>query len=330
MGGYFWHPGRRESAGGIDMQTSTALAPGTTIAIVGAGRVGRVLAGALRAAEFDVLGPLRRDQSMPKADIALLCVPDRAIPAVAFVARPHVRFVGHVSGATSLDDVDFRFHPLQTFTGTEPPDVFHGIGAAVAGRTDEARSVAEQLARVLGARLFTVDDEHRVSYHAAASFASNFVLTVLDAAEQLAVAAGIPEGEARELLTPLVGRTIENWARVGAQDALTGPIARGDEATVARQRSAAEEHDLQALFDALVVATRTIASREAGSRGVLQREGGSGEVTSREGAGEMASREMVSREEGSRGVPSREAVSREGARGNPSREVAGEEKESSV
>ncbi|MFS6530388.1 DUF2520 domain-containing protein [Microbacterium aurugineum] len=245
------------------MQTSTALAPGTTIAIVGAGRVGRVLAGALRAAGFDVLGPLRCDQSMPKAEIALLCVPDRAIPAVAFVARPHVRFVGHVSGATSLDDVDFRFHPLQTFTGTEPPDVFHGIGAAVAGRTDEARSVAEQLARVLGARPFTVDDEHRVSYHAAASFASNFVLTVLDAAEQLAVAAGIPEGEARELLTPLVGRTIENWARVGAQDALTGPIARGDEATVVRQRSAAEEHELQALFDALAVATRAIASRES-------------------------------------------------------------------
>lgn len=343
MGGYFWHPGRRESAGGIDMQTSTALAPGTTIAIVGAGRVGRVLAGALRAAEFDVLGPLRRDQSMPKADIALLCVPDRAIPAVAFVARPHVRFVGHVSGATSLDDVDFRFHPLQTFTGTEPPDVFHGIGAAVAGRTDEARSVAEQLARVLGTRPFTVDDEHRVSYHAAASFASNFVLTVLDAAEQLAVAAGIPE--ARELLTPLVGRTIENWARVGAQDALTGPIARGDEATVARQRSAAEEHDLQELFNALAVATRTIASREEGSPGVLpreavSREGVSREGVSREGSGEMASREMVSREAGSReegsrgkpsrGVPSRGAVSREGARENPLRDVAGEEKESSV
>ncbi|WP_205802345.1 DUF2520 domain-containing protein [Microbacterium sp. PI-1] len=317
------------------MQTSTALAPGTTIAIVGAGRVGRVLAGALRAAGFDVLGPLRRDQSMPKADIALLCVPDRAIPAVAFVARPHVRFVGHVSGATSLDDVDFRFHPLQTFTGTEPPEVFHGIGAAVAGRTDEARSVAEQLARVLGARPFTVDDEHRVSYHAAASFASNFVLTVLDAAEQLAVAAGIPEGEARELLTPLVGRTIENWARVGAQEALTGPIARGDEATVARQRSAAEEHELQVLFDALAVATRTIASREEESPGVLPRE-----AVSREGSGEMASREMVSREEGSRGmpsrgmpsrgVPSRGAVSREGARESPSRETAGEEKESSV
>ncbi|MBT2495680.1 DUF2520 domain-containing protein [Microbacterium sp. ISL-59] len=243
------------------MQTSSSPAPGTTIAIVGAGRLGRVLARSLRTAGFDVLGPLRRDQSMPTVDIALLCVPDSAIPAVAFVARPHARLVGHVSGATLLDDVDFSLHPMQTFTGGETPDVFHGIGAAVAGRTDDARAVAEQLARALGARPFMVEDEHRASYHAAASFTSNFVLTVLDAAEQLASAAGIPEAEARELLAPLVRQTVENWADAGAQNALTGPIARGDTETVARQRSAAAEVDLQDLFDALAAATRAIASR---------------------------------------------------------------------
>ncbi|NJI59407.1 DUF2520 domain-containing protein [Microbacterium oxydans] len=243
------------------MQTSSSLPPGPTIAIVGAGRLGRVLARSLRTAGLDVLGPLRRDQSMPTVDIALLCVPDSAIPAVAFVARPHVRLVGHVSGATPLDDVDFSLHPLQTFTGAETPDVFHGIGAAVAGRTDDARAVAEQLAHALGARPFTVEDEHRAGYHAAASFASNFVLTVLDAAEQLASAAGIPEAEARELLAPLVRRSVENWADAGAQEALTGPIARGDAKTVARQRSAAAELDLQELFDALAAATRAITSR---------------------------------------------------------------------
>jgi predicted short-subunit dehydrogenase-like oxidoreductase (DUF2520 family) len=259
------------------MQTSSSLPPGTTIAIVGAGRLGRVLARSLRTAGFDVLGPLRREQSMPNVDIALLCVPDSAIPAVAFVARPHAGLVGHVSGATPLDDVDFSLHPLQTFTGAETPDVFHGIGAAVAGRTDEARAVAEQLARALGARTFTVEDKHRASYHAAASFASNFVITVLDAAEQLASAAGIPEVEARELLVPLVRQTVENWVDAGAQDALTGPIARGDGETVARQRSAADEVGLRELFDALADATWAIASRAVSSRaeGPVQMSGGS-------------------------------------------------------
>lgn len=243
------------------MHTTSSLAPGTTIAIVGAGRLGGVLARALRAVGFDVLGPLRRDQSIPNVDIALLCVPDAAIPAVAFVARPHVRLVGHVSGATPLTDVDFSIHPLQTFTGAETPDVFHGIGAAVAGRTTEALTVAEQLARTLGARPFEVDDAHRASYHAAASFASNFVLTVLDAAEQLASTAGISPDEARELLAPLAHRTVDNWTASGAADALTGPLVRSDERTVARQREAASALGRQDLFDALATATRAIAAR---------------------------------------------------------------------
>ena len=237
------------------MNPAPALAPETTIAVIGAGRLGGVLARSLRTAGFRVLGPLRRDDSMPSADIALLCVPDAAIPAVAFVARSHVRLVGHVSGATPLDDVDFSLHPLQTFTGSETPDVFHGIGAAIAGRTPEALAIAEQLARALGAEPFPVDDAHRASYHAAASFASNFVLTVLDAAEQLAQTAGVD----RAALAPLVRQTVDNWAVSGAVAALTGPIARGDEDTVARQRAASG--DFADLFDALADATRVIAAR---------------------------------------------------------------------
>ncbi|MFK3677068.1 DUF2520 domain-containing protein [Microbacterium sp. NPDC090218] len=245
------------------MQTSSSLPPGTTIAIVGAGRLGGVLARALRASGLHVLGPLRRDQSVPTVDIALLCVPDAAIAAVAFVPRPHARFLGHVSGATPLTDVDFSLHPLQTFTGSEEPEVFHGIGAAIAGRTEDARAVAEQLARAVGAHPFAVDDAHRASYHAAASFASNFVLTVLDAAEQLASAAGLPRREARELLAPLAHRSIDNWVATGAESALTGPIVRGDEPTVARQRDAASALELADLFDALATSTRAIAARSA-------------------------------------------------------------------
>lgn len=246
------------------MQTPTSLASGTTIAVIGSGRLGRVLAQALRASGIEVQGPLGRDDRIPDVDIIVLCVPDATIVEVAAAARPHARFLGHVSGASPLTDVDFSIHPLQTFTGTESPDVFHGIGAAIARRTDEALAIAEQLTHVLGARPFLVDDAQRASYHAAASFSSNSVLAVLDAAEQLAAAAGIGAEDARTLLAPLVRRTVDNWAEHGADAVLTGPIVRGDEATVARQRAAAEQLDLQELFDSLALATRAIAARSAG------------------------------------------------------------------
>ena len=243
---------------GSDMETSS-LDPHATIAVIGAGRLGGVLARALRAAGFVVIGPLRRDDQVPDADIALLCVPDSAIPAVAFAARPHFRLVGHVSGATSLEDVDFSIHPLQTFTGDEAPDIFHGLGVATDGRTPEAVAVADRLATTLGAQPFRVDDEHRAGYHAAASFAANFVLTVLDAAEQLAAQAGVE----RAHLAPLVRQTVDNWAARGSASVLTGPIVRGDEETVARQRAASA--DFAELFDALAAATREIANRSSGT-----------------------------------------------------------------
>jgi predicted short-subunit dehydrogenase-like oxidoreductase (DUF2520 family) len=240
------------------MHPTPPLAPDATVVVVGAGRLGRVLAKALDAAGFTVQGPLRRGQEIPDADVILLCVPDTAIPTAAAAARPRARLLGHVSGATPLTDVDFSLHPLQTFTGTEAPDVFHGIGAAIAGRTPEAQQVAEQLARTLGANPFFVDDAHRASYHAAASFASNFVLTVLDAAERL----GTPSALDRAHLAPLVRRTVDNWVADGAASALTGPIARGDEATIERQRAAASTLGLAPLFDALATATRALAARE--------------------------------------------------------------------
>lgn len=213
-------------------------------------------------------GPLHRGDEIPDVDIALLCVPDAAIADAARAARSQARFIGHVSGATSLVDVDFSLHPLQTFTGSEAPDVFRGIGCAIDGRTDAARSVARELAEALEAHAFRIDDEHRASYHAAASFASNLVLTVLDAAEQVAGAAGLQPIEARALLAPLVRQTVANWESTGAREVLTGPIARGDEQTVMRQRAAIAETlpDLISLFDELSASTRVLAVRPVAPR----------------------------------------------------------------
>jgi predicted short-subunit dehydrogenase-like oxidoreductase (DUF2520 family) len=238
---------------------SSASSAPASVAVIGAGRLGGVLARALRAAGFDVRGPLGRDGEIPSADIALLCVPDAAIATAATTARDHARLVGHASGATSLDAVDFSIHPLQTFTGSESPAVFRGIGCAVDARTDEVLAVATGIAEALGARPFRVTDADRAGYHAAASTASNLLLAVLDAAEQLAARAGVDDS--RALFAPLVRRTVDNWVDAGAAASLTGPIARGDEETVARQR-AAVPLQLLPLFDQLCTSTRELAGRK--------------------------------------------------------------------
>ncbi len=121
--------------------------------------------------------------------------------------------------------------------------------------------MARALAGALGMRSVEIRDADRAAYHAAASIASNFLLAVEHAAERLATGAGAD----RSLLVPLVRATVENWAATGAHDALTGPIARGDTVTVARQREAVAERtpDLLPLFDALALATQDLAAGPA-------------------------------------------------------------------
>jgi predicted short-subunit dehydrogenase-like oxidoreductase (DUF2520 family) len=110
---------------------------------------------------------------------------------------------------------------------------------------------------------FEIDDEGRAAYHAAASIASNFLVTLQATAERVAGAAGLEREEARALLAPLVRRSVENWAALGPERALTGPVARGDEDTVAAQRAAVEANapELLSLFDELVEHTRSLAAR---------------------------------------------------------------------
>jgi len=245
---------------------------GTRIAIVGSGRLGTALAAALSSAGASVQGPLGRSEPpQDPVDAVLLCVPDAEIGAAAGALAGAAPFVGHTSGATPMSALAaaraaaFGLHPLQTFSGGERPEHLHGAGCAVAGETEQALDLATGLARTLGMRPFPIADADRAAYHAAASIASNFLVTLQAAAEDAAVAAGLEPAEARELLAPLVRSTVESWARNGPQRALTGPVARGDQATVERQRLALEHSapHLLALFDALADRTRAVAGREA-------------------------------------------------------------------
>jgi predicted short-subunit dehydrogenase-like oxidoreductase (DUF2520 family) len=136
---------------------------------------------------------------------------------------------------------------------------FAGAGAAIAGSTPRALGVARALADALQMRAVEIADDDRAAYHAAASIASNFLVTLADAAEIMLRTAGAD----RSILVPLVRATVENWASLGGPAALTGPIVRGDEATVERQRAAVADRapELTELFDALCDRTRAIAAR---------------------------------------------------------------------
>jgi predicted short-subunit dehydrogenase-like oxidoreductase (DUF2520 family) len=229
------------------------------LAIVGRGRVGHALATALGHAGYDLDGPLGRGADGSGADAVLLCVPDAEIAPAASRIAPG-RLVGHCSGATGLGPLGpheaFSLHPLMTVTA-EGAD-FAGAGAAIAGSTPRALALAHELARVLRMRPVEIAEADRPAYHAAASVASNFLITLEAAAERIGATVGLE----REQLVPLVRATVENWARLGPERALTGPVARGDAVTVARQRAAVTQAapELLDLFDALITATRELAA----------------------------------------------------------------------
>ena len=234
------------------------------VAIIGRGRLGTALSRGLRERGFGAFEPYGRDASPTGYAAVLLCVPDSEIASAASTIEPGP-LVGHCSGATSLEPLApherFSFHPLMTFTATDGAERFAGAGAAIAGATPRAIGFARALALALGTVPFEIADEDRVAYHAAASIASNFLVTLEAAAERLATDAGADRG----VLAPLVRATVENWARLGPERALTGPVARGDEQTVAAPRAAVAERapELLAMFDALVDATRSLAATAA-------------------------------------------------------------------
>jgi len=236
------------------------------VAILGRGRLGSAIATALGDAGVEVDGPYGHRDSpaalIERVDAVLLCVPDSEIATVAAGLAPGAP-LGHCSGATGLDALGvgeaFSLHPLMTVPAQATPGVLQGAGAAVAGSSPSAIAIARSLAELLGMRPIVIDDADRVAYHAAASIASNFLVTLEDAAERIAATAGLP----RELLEPLVRASVDNWARLGAARALTGPVARGDAETVGSQRTAVHERapELLELFDALVDATERLAAR---------------------------------------------------------------------
>jgi len=225
--------------------------------VVGAGRVGKAMAA--RLGERIPTRVAGRELDCADAELVLLCVPDRVIAEVA-AAIPTGPWVAHTSGACRLDALAphtrrFSLHPLQTFTLDRGPEQLDGAWAAVSGESEEALGAARELAEFLGLKNFELDDEARPLYHAAAHFASAFLVTLHDVAAELMEAAGAPA----EALEPLMLRTVEN----GFDH--TGPLVRGDWETIDRHAEAigARRPQLLALYRALAETEAALLGAQA-------------------------------------------------------------------
>ena len=235
--------------------------------VIGAGRVGRTVAARLegsrvyrRAHEAELNGCRRLLLATPDAAIAEVCaeVAPRLTPECAVI---------HFSGATSVHALDTApgpracVHPMQTIDPVRGGDQLEGAYAAVTG--DE--EAGNRLACELGMTPFALPDEAKPVYHAAAFFGSNALVTLTAVAIGLLERCGLERDLALEILHPLQQRTLD-----AAGDPPTGPIARGDAATVALQLEAIGP-ELQPLYRALARASLPLvpeSSRDA-VRGLL-------------------------------------------------------------
>jgi predicted short-subunit dehydrogenase-like oxidoreductase (DUF2520 family) len=266
-------------------------------AVIGAGRLGASLALALRdhgmhLVGFSALTPAGRERSeswlgakasstisdlVSRApDLYLVAVPDSALPEVAaalgtLLVGSAGPLVAHTSGATSVRVLDpcsaagattLVFHPLQTFAD---PMVgrsrFAGSAVAITpysgGQESLGAVVGFALAQLVDARPFFLLDDKRALYHAAATMACNYLVTLEHNAREAFVLSGLPSEEALSLFLPLVKATLENIEDQGTVKALTGPLSRGDIGTVRSHLAALFEDapELLPLYNALGLAT---------------------------------------------------------------------------
>ena len=212
-----------------------------SIRIIGPGRAGTSLAGALAAHGWDVVGFLGRHDDLSDAargvDILVIATPDDVIAQGAAAVTPRRRTaVLHLSGSLGLDALAPHprvgaLHPLVPLpnAGVGASRLASGVTFAVSGDP-----VARRLALSLGGRVVEVADADRAVYHAAACIAANHVVALLGQVERVAAAAGLD----LEAFLPLTRAAVDDVAALGPRLALTGPAVRGDWDTLSRHLDA--------------------------------------------------------------------------------------------
>ena len=247
------------------------------IGVIGAGVVGTAIGVILNRQGYEIAGVYDIDtesttqlvektgcrvfsdagQLSGSAEILFITVNDSAIGQVADALADSGSFqngqiVIHMSGAHSAEilgkarDFEARVlsvHPLQSFANLEG-DIKSLPGSVFSIQGDEAGyETAIELVEALGGEYFFIAGEAKPLYHAGACVVSNYLVTLIDLGARLLEASGIPADRSSRALMPLVRGTLSNIERVGIPAALTGPIARGDIATVAKHLECMQDLD---------------------------------------------------------------------------------------
>lgn len=227
-----------------------------SVRIIGPGRAGMSLAGALKGTSFEVLGVLGRSdsseafaQAAQGVDLLVLAVPDREVSRVAREVEPNPdAVVSHMSGSLGLDALwphgrRASIHPLV-------PLVDWHIGALRLKQgctfAIEGDPLVGELAEVLGGRTIQVDPSKRVPYHAAACIAANHLVVLLSQVQRMAARAGLSLQD----FEGLAKLALQDAFALGPSKAITGPAARGDTVTLQAHRLEMDPMDRQA-YDAM-------------------------------------------------------------------------------
>ncbi len=235
------------------------------IGFIGAGTVGTALAVLLSQKGYEFIGASRRSPASvgkstrtvsnlhlldsnqevaDNADLTFITTPDDAIAAVVSQVKWTAgRSVVHCSGADSTDILEPArksgarvggFHPLQTFANVEQA-IENIPGSTFALEAEEPLlTTLKDMAMALGGRWIRLKAGDKVAYHAAAVFASNYLVTLVKMSTDLWQTFAIPTDQATQALLPLIRGSLNNIEKIGIPQCLTGPIARGDTGTVGK------------------------------------------------------------------------------------------------
>lgn len=214
-------------------------------------------------------------EDLPAANLTFITTPDDSITRIVrdLVKKKSLSFgslVVHCSGVLNSDILSplreqgchiASFHPLKAFRdGAMQADVFNRCDCVLEGDS-EALEILIPMVRLLGANPVTINAEKKASYHAAAVMASNYLVTLAANAVELFLQAGMDAVQAKDIVDHLMQGSLDNIRQSPTMaSALTGPLMRGDSATISQHLAALENSQTRTLYEAAAYATLSLTN----------------------------------------------------------------------